>query len=318
MSVKYKDYYAILGVSRDASQDEIQRAYRKLARKYHPDMNKDTGAEERFKEISEAYDVLSDPEKRKMYDALGSNWKAGQDFTPPPGFEGFQFNFGTSGGKGARFDGLGGFSDFFDAIFGGGGFHARTSRSTHSTNPFESMFAQNGQDVEAEITISLEDAYHGAEKTLTIDTSQGRKKRVNVRIPPGTTEGKIIRLGGLGEPGMGGRPGDLRLKVRIAPHPVFKVSGPDISCVALITPWEAALGGKVRIPTLDGNVSLTIPPGTQSGKKLRLRGKGLIKKRGQRGDLLVETRIVVPKHLSRDERELFQKLSEISNFDPRE
>ena len=324
--MKFQDYYETLGVSRSASQDEIKKTFRRLAQKYHPDVNKDPGAEAKFKEINEAYEVLGDPEKRKRYDALGANWKAGQDFTPPPGWENIHFNFRTAGAdQGFDFESFGGFSDFFETLFGQG-----LGSRFRSANAHEDYagFSINGEDQEAAITISLEEAYHGATKTIALETQTADRrgirhrglKQYEVRIPPGTTEGSRIRLAGQGAPGRGGgAAGDLYLRVHIAPHPHFTVHGHNLHTTVNIAPWEAALGAKVHIPTLDGKIALNIPPGTQSGQQLRVRGKGLPLGRGEgHGDLLVSVRITVPERLSARERQLFEELARISSFNPRE
>lgn len=317
MAVKFKDYYEILGVPRTATQEEIQRAYRKLARKYHPDVNKEPGAEERFKEINEAYEVLKDPEKRKRYDQLGAHWKAGQDFTPPPGWE-VHFDFGPGSGKGFEdilfgFGGRGtsGFSDFFEMLFG------RARQAGAGTSGFTSGFTRvrDGADQETTIRISLEDAYHGAQKIITLPHEQ---KSYEVKIPAGILPGQKIRLAGQGEPGIGGgRSGDLYLKVEIEPHPVYRLEGRDLYMNLPVTPWEAALGSEVTINTIGGTVTVRIPPGTQSGQKLRLRGKGMPNPKGEPGDLYAVVQIMVPKNLTGKERELFEKLREVSNFNPR-
>lgn len=329
MAVKFQDYYETLGVARTASQEEIQRAYRKLARKYHPDVNKEKGAEEKFKQITEAYEVLKDPEKRKKYDALGSGWREGQEFTPPPGWEGVHFEFrgrpedmagfGLGGFHGGR-----GFSDFFEMLFGEGlgGFTA----GRRGTRAGTSSWSMPGQDQEAELTISLEDAYRGATKMITLQTLEAdatgtltpQAKQYEVKIPPGTTEGARIRLAGQGGAGVGGgQPGDLFLRIHIAPHAVFQVEGYDLVVTVPITPWEAALGAKIEVPTLDGPVKMSLPPGTQSGQRFRLRGKGLPKERGERGNLYVTVHIAVPKTLTSKEQELFRQLEKSSAFNPR-
>jgi curved DNA-binding protein len=319
MSVKFQDYYKILGVKRDASEDEIKRAYRKLARKYHPDVNKDKGAEEKFKQINEAHEVLKDPEKRKLYDQLGPDWQSGQDFKPPPGWENTHFEFRT--GPGAEtFDFGGGFSDFFETLFGsrmaGGG---RASGRQGS-------WVMRGQDHEAEIEIDLESAYRGATRTLTLQgheiDPQGQVRptvqNIQVKIPSGVIDGTRIRLTGKGGEGMGGGPpGDLYLKVRIEPHPRFSLDGHNLQAEVPITPWEAALGGTVQVATMDGTVNLKIPPNSQSGQKLRLRGKGFPKKTGERGDLIARLKIVIPKKLTAREKELFAEMAKDSSFNPR-
>ena len=298
MSIHYKDYYEVLGVARDAKDAEIKKAYRKRARTCHPDLNKDEGAEDRFKELNEAYEVLGDAEKRKRYDTLGRNWKAGQAFTPPPewGWRGCQFRSG---------EGMGGFSgdfsDFFEVLFGasgasGSGFNRRSRSAPRATR---------GRDHEAALTISLEEAYHGITKSISLQSEgagspggQGRTSAsYEVRIPPGTTTGKRIRLGGQGGAGAaGGKAGDLYLAVHVAPHPVYCLDGHDLEMDLRLAPWEVALGASVTVRTLDGEATLTVPPGTESGRRLRLRGKGLPLPGGSdRGDnvfhLLVHKRL---------------------------
>jgi curved DNA-binding protein len=319
MSVEFQDYYETLGVGRDASEDEIKRAYRKLARKYHPDVNKDKEAEEKFKQINEAHEVLKDPEKRKLYDQLGSEWQAGQDFKPPPGWENVHFDFRPGPGAEA-FDFGGGFSDFFEMLFGGsmgGGGRARARQSS---------WVMRGQDHEAEIEIDLDSAYHGTTRTLTLQghevDQQGQVRptvqNIQVKIPPGVTDGTRIRLTGKGGEGMGGGPpGDLYLKVHIEPHPRFTLEGHNLQIEVPIAPWEAALGAPVQVVTMDGTVNLKIPSGSQSGQKLRLRGKGFPKKGGARGDLIARLKIVVPKDLTAKEKELFAEMAEVSSFKPR-
>jgi len=314
MPVKFRDYYQILGVARDASQDEIKRAHRKLARKYHPDVNKDKEASENFGKISEAYEVLKDPETRKRYDQLGENWKAGQDFTPPPGFENIRFEFGGAGGQGFSFS-PNAHSDFFETLFGRGaqGGQAGFEEMLRGGNHRPRARSRATPTSEAALTITLEDAYHGATKQITLrDTATGAAKTYQVKIPPGTTNGSKIRLAGQGK-------GDVLLLITIATHPRFEVHGYNLHTTTAISPWEAALGAKIPAETLDGEVTLTLPPGSQSGQKLRLRGKGLPQRShpGQRGDLLVHLKIVVPKTLSNKEKELFEALNKESTFDPR-
>lgn len=301
--MEYQDYYKTLGVTRDATAEEIKKAYRKLARKYHPDVAQGDEAEAQFKRVTEAYEVLGEEDKRQRYDSFGANWKNGQDFRPPQGFEGF-------GGGGA--EGFGGFSDFFEMFFGrdvggraghGGGFQSRSAK---------------GQDVEANLHITLEEAYHGAKKSISLQSTSGVKK-YDVKIPSGAKQGSRIRLGGQGGQGAGrGAAGDLFLRIDISPHPVYeRRDGHDLEVELLVTPWEAALGAKVKVPTLDGPATLNLVPGTQSGNALRLRGKGLPQGKGEKGDLFARVRIVVPKELSKAERKLFEELQSKSKFDPR-
>lgn len=334
MAVKFQDYYQTLGVSRDASQDDIQRAYRKLARQYHPDVNKEPGAEERFKQIGEAYAVLRDPETRRKYDQLGANWKAGDEFRPPPGWQpGGRPRAGRTGGarvEGFDFGDIGGFSDFFETLFGSGSPFGRAGgmggmggfgeRRPGGARPGP----RQGESHEAEITISLEDAYRGGTRRISLqstdETGQTATRTYDVRIPPGVTEGSVIRLAGQGGAGTGGAgAGDLLLRVRLASHPRFRVSEHDLLTTLPVSPSEAALGAKVPVTTLDGEVLVTVPAGSQSGQKLRLRGKGLPKRAGgdARGDLIAELRIVVPKELTPEERALYERLRDESRFDPR-
>lgn len=360
--MKYQDYYDTLGVARGASQADIQRAYRKLARQFHPDVNKGKGAEEKFKLINEAHEVLGDAEKRKRYDALGANWKAGQEFRPPPGFENVRFHFGGRGQGAAPGGPAGqaaggatgafGFSDFFEAIFGGGfgpdifgggafgsgPFSGGQGHTEPGGGPFSeaqgyrysggSPFGEEaaGQSHHAEIELALEDVYNGAAKTISLETLEtdargqtSRKvKSYQVKIPPGTGEGSAIRLAGQGGSGLGGgQPGDLLLRVKMIPHPRFKLSGYDMTQLLAISPWEAALGAKLTVPLIGEEVKLTIPPGSQSGSRLRLKGKGLPITRSKRGDLYVELQIALPEKLSSEERELFEKLAQVSKFKPR-
>ncbi len=305
MAVKFEDYYQTLGVKRDASQDDIQRAFRKLARKYHPDVNKSDDAPGKFKLVSEAYEVLKDPDKRKRYDTLGENWKAGQEFRPPPGWEG-HFRGGGRGaqGGGFQFESGGQFSDFFEAMFGqmGGQGGARASG-------FEDLFAQQAghgaprqpQMQEAPISISLHDAYHGTTRRLDLQGPDGRKS-IEVKIPKGTTNGAKIRLAGEG----------LILNITVASDPRFTLTGRDLTADVKIEPWQAALGDQIDVHTMDGTVSLTVPPGTQSGQKLRLKAKGLPSPKGAPGDLYVRLLITVPKKLTDRQRELYEQLRNAS------
>lgn len=335
MAVKFKDYYDVLGVSKTAAADAIKKAYRKLARKHHPDVNPgDKSAEDKFKEINEAYEVLSDPEKRKKYDQLGSNWKAGAEFTPPPGWENAGVQYGNFGDVFGGNGGSGGFSDFFESLFG----NQRGARAGAG-------FQMRGQHVEAELALTLEEAHRGGTRSLSFQAAEAcadcggsgtkggkpcptcrgvgtlrRLRSFEVTIPAGVHDGSLIRLAGQGEPGVkGGLAGDLLLRVRIEPHRVFNSVGPDDVQVELsVAPWEAALGAKVTVPTLDGPVEMKIPAGAQGGQKLRLRGQGLNRRGGGRGDQYVKLNIVIPSKLTDQEKELFKKLAAESRFNPRE
>jgi curved DNA-binding protein len=309
--VEYKDYYKILGVERDASPDEIKKSYRKLARKCHPDTCKDDpNAEQRFKEINEAHEVLSDPEKRARYDALGSNWQQGQDFSPPPGFEEF-FNFGGQRGHGRsfRFDfggsphtSGGGFSDFFETLFGGfGGMGGRPEQHSFRRQ------APVGSDIESEISISLEDAHNGVTKEIALQGPNGIK-RLNFKVPKGAHDGMKIRLSGQGNPGPGGS-GDLYLILRIQPDSRFKIEGENLIMDVPVMPWDAALGGTLEIETLEGKVKLKIPAGISSGQRLRFKGRGL----SHKGDLFAQIKIVLPSQLSAEQKKLFGELKKLSD-----
>lgn len=314
--MEYKDYYKILGVSRTASDDEIKRAYRKLARKYHPDVSKEANAEEQFKSVQEAYEVLKDKKKREAYDQLGSNWKNGQDFRPPPNWQGFDFGGGGGGGFEQEAD----FSDFFANIFGGGraqqgGFH-RAHRG-----PFQ----QRGQDQHAKIAVSLEDAFHGGSKTINLQVAdrdasgrvQHSTRTLKITIPAGTVPGQQLRLAKQGNPGSGGGPaGDLFLEIDISPHRLYTLQGHDVYLTVPITPWEAALGAKVNVPTLAGAVDLKITPGSQAGQKLRLKGRGLPNK-PQAGDQYVLLQIVTPPAKTEADKALYEKMAQEMPLNPR-
>ena len=295
--MKYKDYYAALGVPRDADAETIKKAYRKLAREHHPDVSAAPGAEGRFKEIAEAWQTLKDPEKRAAYDELGRR-PAGEDFAPPPQW--------------AREFGGGSFEDLdladLLAAFGrghGGGAH-RARRPVH------------GRDYESTVRISLEDAHRGAKLNLQLADDEGGARTLEVTIPPGVSEGQKLRLRGRGGKGRdGGADGDIYLHITLAPHPVFRPDGHDLHLDLALAPWEAALGADVEVPTLDGPLVLTVPPGTRAGRKLRLRGRGLANGRGGRGDLYAVVHIDVPAALTERERELFKELAAASRFDPR-
>ena len=308
--MEYHDYYKTLGVSRTATPEEIKKAYRQLARKYHPDKNKAKDAEARFKEINEANEVLSDPTKRRAYDSLGANWKAGTQFTPPPGWE---FNF-TRGGGGGGFGpgnfgggnfggrGPGGFSDFFSSLFGGAAGGARAQDFGGFGN-----FTQAAEDTRASVTITLEDSYHGTTRVMTL--SDGRQ--LSVRIPKGVTAGQTIRLAEQGAHG-----GDLLLEVEFSEHPQFKAKGRDILSRLPVAPWEAALGAKVPVPTLGGSVELTLKPGTKGGQKLRLKGRGL--PGPTPGDQIISIQLVTPPAESDEDRAFYEGMAKrFSSFDPR-
>jgi curved DNA-binding protein len=325
MAVTFRDYYEVLGVPRTASQEEIQRAYRKLARKYHPDVNKAKDAEERFKEVGEAYEVLKDPDKRSKYDQLGANWKDGQEFRPPPGWE-QHFGFGSGMGGQTEFkwsSGTGDFSDFFEMLFGGRGFRSAGARGGAGRGP---VWSQAGADQEAVVRIRLEDAFHGATRSITLQsqtvTPDGKvsvqERSYEVKIPVGILPGQKIRLSGQGGEGMGGGPrGDLYLKVEIDPHPIYRLEGRDLHMTLHVSPWEAVLGAEVQVPTPSGPVTLKVPPGSQTGQKMRLRGKGMPNPKGGAGNLIAVINIMVPKDPSARERELFEKLQQSSRFNPR-
>ncbi|WP_066966069.1 DnaJ C-terminal domain-containing protein [Microbulbifer sp. Q7] len=312
--MEYRDYYQILGVERSAGQDEIKRAYRKLARKYHPDVSKEGDAEDRFKEVSEAYEVLKDPEKRAAYDQLGSNWNSGQDFNPPPNWDqGFEFHGGgyTEADPEA-------FSDFFESLFGRGGFH----RSGFQQGGRQ--FHAQGENTYARIAIDIDDSYRGSKRQITLKHSElgadGRpvvkERTLNVTIPKGVTEGQQIRLAGQGQPGMGqGKAGDLFLEIHFNPHARFSVEGKTVYLDLPVAPWEAALGDKVRVHTPDGPVNLTLPANSKSGSKLRLKGRGLPAK--EPGDLYVVVDIVTPPATTDAEKAAYRQFRDAFNFDPR-
>ena len=303
MSVEYKDYYKILGVGKSAGKDEISKAYKKLARKYHPDLNPgDAQAEEKFKEVTEAYEVLKDDEKRKLYDQLGPNWQQAQQ----GGFgAGNPFGNGTTYTfNGQSFDGSQ-FSDFFETLFGGG---RRSGRGGFDSFDGFSSQPQAGRDVEADIQISLEDALKGGEHSFTLQTGEGAKN-FTVNIPAGVKEGARLRLAGQGYASRSGGPrGDLYLRIRFTPHSLFHVDGKDLTYEADIDPWQAVLGARIKVPTLDGSVELTVPAGTSSGRRMRLRGKGL-GPANDRGDLYVRIGIRIPSTLTDKQRELWKALA---------
>jgi len=314
MAVQFRDYYETLGVSKTATEDEIRSAFRKLARKYHPDVAKDKKtAEEKFKQINEAYEVLSDPEKRNKYDQLGANWNQPGGFQPPPDWGaqqpsgGFYQWGGDNGGVQFEFGGTG-FSDFFEAFFGGG-----RGRSAFGGFGGREATTARGADVEADIMVTLEEALQGSTRTVSLRRAGSNKvENYQVKIPRGVHEGQRIRLAGQGEAGArGGQSGDLFLRVRLAKHPEFNVEGSDLIHEVKIAPWQAVLGMELKVPTLEGNVRLKIPSGTQGGQRFRLRERGLPGISGKRGDLYVVVQIHVPEKLSEREREIWGELAKL-------
>lgn len=335
MSVKFKDYYEVLGLKREASNEQIRQAYRRLARRYHPDVNPgDKVAEDKFKEINEANEVLSDAEKRKRYDQLGANWKDGAEFTPPAGWGQVNIQFEDLGG----IFGGGGFSEFFETLFGGrtsdvqGAQRRRGSRAKTS----------RGQDAEAEMEISLEDAHKGGRHRITLQGSRScsacggtgnsngvvcpacrgsgqvlNPKTIDVNIPPAARESSVIKVRKQGQPGANGERGDLYIKLKLKPHRFLTVSGDDTTAEVPVSPWEAVLGATIEVPTIDGKAEVKIPAGAQGGQRLRLRGQGLNKREGGRGDQYVKLKIVVPAHLTDREKELYRDLAVAGQFNPR-
>lgn len=310
--MEYKDYYHILSVGRDASQDEIKRSYRKLARKYHPDVSKEVDAETHFKELNEAYEVLKDPEKRAAYDQLGANWQAGQEFRPPPDWnQGFEFH-----GGGYTETDPENFSDFFESLFGGGGFAENFGRSRGRN------YNSRGNNTHAKITIDLADTYLGATRSLSLKHSvlgkdgrpQIKTRTLNVKIPQGICQGQQIRLAGQGEQAAGGA-GDLYLEVEFKPDPNYHVEGNTVFVEVPVAPWEAALGRKIRVPTPKGAVELSLPANSQNGSKLRLKGRGIPSKTA--GDLYVVTRIVLPPAKTDAEKAAYSTFEQSFSFNPR-
>ena len=313
----FKDYYEIIGVPKDASQTDIKRAYKKLARKYHPDVSKETNAEDRFKELGEAYEALKDPEKRAAYDQLGENWKAGQDFNPPPNWDaGFEFNGGGfTGGDDADY------SDFFESLFGSGfgsahaGGHAGQQHRAYKTR---------GEDHHAKVMIDIEDAYNGASRNITLQSPEldntghviNKQRTLNVKIPKGVKQGQRIRLSGQGSPGMGGAPaGDLYLVIEFNPHSMYRVDGHDVYLDLPISPWEAALGATVKVPTPVGTIDLKIAQDTLGGRKLRLKARGIPAKTP--GDFYVITQITLPPADNEKAQALYKKMQQDLPYNPR-
>lgn len=346
MSVAYKDYYKVLGVPRNASTEEIKKAFRKLAAKYHPDRNAgDTRMEEKFKEINEAYEVLRDPQKRQRYDNLGTHFAQGQRFNPEDFFGG---GAQTPGGGTRTFTfetgGRTGFSDFFESLFGGlggaaggpgpggmGGFHEAFGGGASPFTGFEEELRREtrsratapstDQNVHTEITISFEDAYRGTTRKVAFQRAEsgGRASRqeYDVKIPAGIRDGQKIRLKGQGSQSAGGAAGDILIKVNVRPHPRFRLEGSDLTADLVLTPWEAALGTSVEAPTMEDPVHLKVPAGIRAGKRLRVRGRGWPKAGGQKGDLYYRIVIQIPEQISTQERELYEKLSRVSKYNPR-
>jgi curved DNA-binding protein len=308
MAAAGQDFYQILGVPRNATQEEIQRAYRKLARAYHPDVNKDPAAEERFKDISEAYDVLSDPQTRQRYDAFGPDFRQVPDDVDPETWRRARSRAGAgaSGGRTGGFSFGSGDVDLEDLL--GGLFGGRYGRGREPVA---------GADQEAQIDLTVEEAYHGTRRSVTLGSGSAARS-LEVTIPAGVTDGQRIRLAGQGGRGSeGAPPGNLYLMVRIAPHQVYRLHGRDLHVELRLAPWEAALGTSAAVPTPGGEAKVQVPAGTSSGRRLRLRGQGLPSPRGKPGDLFAEARIMVPSRLSQAERQLFEQLAATSDFDPR-
>jgi len=325
--MEYKDYYQIMGVERSATQDEIKRAYRKLARKYHPDVSKESNAETRFKEVGEAYEVLKDPEKRTAYDQLGANWKAGQDFNAPPDWNaGFEFGGGEFTGQysGNGFENTDAYSDFFESLFG------RDFRQSagHSQPGYQSGYHAKGSDHHAKILIDLEDAMHGATRSISLRVPDvdaaghvtTRERVLKINIPKGIKQGQHIRLSGQGNPGVGsGKAGDLYLEIEFNPHSLYHVDGRDVYLELPVAPWEAALGAAIQVPTPGGKVEIKIAPGATSGKKMRLKGRGIptSSSNNSAGDFYVVLQISLPPAHSEKEKAVYAQMKQAFNFNPR-
>jgi curved DNA-binding protein len=313
MAVGFQDYYETLGVPRDASADDIRAAYRKLARQYHPDVNKEPGAEDRFKEVAEAYEVLRDSEKRERYDRLGANWRAGEDVSAAQGFGGGDGGRSPFGDVRVEFGG-GDFSDFFEGMFGARGRAPRGGFGGFGGFEGFDGFTTRGGDQEAVVELSLEEAARGGRRHISL----GDGREYDVNVPAGVRDGQRIRLAGEGGRGSGDGPsGDLFLRVRLRPHRRFRLEGRDLHADLPVAPWEGALGATVEVPTLEGSAKVRVPAGSSTGRKLRLRGQGFPGPGGERGDLYATVKVMVPKRLTDEERELFERLRDVSGFDPR-
>ena len=320
MSVEFKNYYDVLGVSKDASDEEIKKAFRSLARKYHPDVAKDkAAAEPKFKEINEANEVLSDPEKRRKYDELGASWNQPEGQAAP---NAYGFRGGEEEGSEFSFEGTG-FSDFFEQFFGSRGRPSDGFGRTRGSRTGGTTFSQRGQDIEGDILVTLDEALHGSTRTVNLRradprTGQTSTQTLLVKIPPGVRESQLIRLVGKGQEGIGGgEPGNLYLRVAFAKHPDFRVRGADLYYDLELAPWEAVLGATVHIRTLDGTASLKIPEGTMAGQSFRLHGKGLPTREKTRGDLYAIVAIEVPAHVTPEQRALWKQVAAASSFNPR-
>ncbi len=326
MGPRFKDYYTILGVIRTATQEEIQRNYRKLARKYHPDVNKAVWAEDKFKEIQEAHEALGDPEKRARYDSLGPQWRDGQDFSPPPNWgptaqygDTMEFDFGDQAA------GEDDHSDFFESLFGKGfrhfdeRFDAAWERAKASDPHMQK--AQTSKDLQAEVEVALEETLYGCTRRLTIRPTHApniKPRTLEVKIPSGIRNGARVRVPGQGVPGWAGsKPGDLLITVKVKPHPFLSPDGDDLRLSLPLSPWEAMLGGRYYLPTLEGRHATTIPPGATEGSRFRIHEQGLAGRNGDRGDLIVEVMLVYPRELTDNERVLLEKLKKKSGFNPR-
>ena len=318
--MQFRDYYETLGVKRDATADDIKKAFRKLARKYHPDVSKEPDAELRMKELNEAHTVLSDPEKRAAYDQLGANFQSGQEFRPPPDWDaGFEFS-----GHGFSPGDAGDFSDFFAQMFGRAGMGPGMGRGRSSFHTRGGSFHARGEDHHAKVVLDLEDTFHGATRQVSLRAprmdAQGRvtldQRTLNIKIPKGVCEGQTIRLAGQGSPGLGGAPaGDLLLEVHFRPHPRFRPDGRDLHLSLAVAPWEASLGAVVTVDLPDGAIKIRIPAGAQSGHQLRVRGRGI--PGSPAGDLMLDLRVVLPPADTPRAKELYEAMAREMAFDPR-